>query len=65
MCIRDSPCPVGPLSSPVTLAVGPEGGFIDYEIGKLCEAGFQPVTLGSRILRVETAIPVILGRLFH
>jgi len=49
----------------VTLAVGPEGGFIDYEIDKLCEAGFQPVTLGSRILRVETAIPAILGRLFH
>lgn len=61
----DTPCPVGPLSSSVTLAIGPEGGFIDYEIDKLCEAGFQPVTLGSRILRVETAVPVILGRLFH
>jgi RsmE family RNA methyltransferase len=60
-----TPCPVGPLSSPVTIAIGPEGGFIDYEIDKLCEAGFQPVTLGSRILRVETAIPVILGRLFY
>lgn len=61
----DTPCPVGPLTDPVTLAIGPEGGFIDYEIQKLRETGFQAVTLGSRILRVETAIPVILGKLFH
>ena len=61
----NAPCPADLQTAPVTLAIGPEGGFIDYEIDKLCEAGFQPVTLGSRILRVETAVPVILGRLFH
>ena len=51
-------------SSAVSLAVGPEGGFIPYEIDLLQQAGFTPVTLGQRIMRVETAIPFLLSRLF-
>jgi RsmE family RNA methyltransferase len=46
-----------------TLAVGPEGGFIDYEINKFLEIGFTGISLGQRILRVETAIPVLLTSL--
>ena len=52
------------VKTPVTLAVGPEGGFIPYEIEKLKECGFTPVRLGDRILRIESAIPALLGRLF-
>ncbi len=59
----DDPCPMA-FNQPSTLAIGPEGGFIDYEVEKFVEMGFQPITLGSRILRVETAVPVLLSRLF-
>ncbi|MDQ8934223.1 16S rRNA (uracil(1498)-N(3))-methyltransferase [Acinetobacter rudis] len=46
-----------------TVIIGPEGGFIPYEIELLEKNGVQAVSLGSRILRTETAISYILGRL--
>ncbi len=52
------------ITESVTLAIGPEGGWIPYEIDKLSEAGLQPVQLGARILRVETAVSALLARLF-
>ncbi len=57
------PCPTY-LNSPAALCIGPEGGFTAYEVGKLEEAGCQSVHLGPRILRVETAVPVLVSRLF-
>lgn len=58
-----TPCPTH-LSEPAALCIGPEGGFTPYEVGKLEEAGCEAVHLGPRILRVETAVPVLIGRLF-
>ena len=47
-----------------TLLIGPEGGFIPYEIDLLVKNGCQAVSLGNRIIRTETVIAYSLGRLF-
>lgn len=60
--VSEQECPRR-LVEPVMLAIGPEGGFIPYEVERLLEYGFECVHLGSRILRVETAVPVLLSRL--
>jgi len=49
-------------NQPTTLAIGPEGGFIPYEVDKLVEGGFTPFSFGERILRVETAVPVLISK---
>ncbi len=54
--------PAASLNS-TTLAIGPEGGFTDYEVDKLAAQGFTSISLGARILRVETAIPVAIAQL--
>ncbi len=45
------------------LAIGPEGGFTAAEVQDFIAQGFQPVQLGERILRVETAVPVLIATL--
>ena len=49
------------LRAPVTLAVGPEGGFEASETELLLHAGFRSASLGGTILRFETAAIVALG----
>lgn len=51
------------LSGPgqILLVVGPEGGFSPREAAALSGAGIQPVSLGNRILRWETAAVLTLG----
>lgn len=42
-------------------AIGPEGGLTSSEVECLTGAGFAPVSLGSRVLRCETAATLCLG----
>ncbi len=46
-----------------TLAVGPEGGFIAYELERFEQAGFERFSLGPRPVRVEHAVAALVGRL--
>ena len=41
--------------APVTLAIGPEGGFTEPEVALAVERGWQAVGLGATLLRIETA----------
>ena len=61
--IATNPCPRA-VTRPLTLAIGPEGGFIEQEIESLRRIGFEPVSLGDRVLRVETAVAALIARLF-
>lgn len=46
---------------PSVVFIGSEGGWIDYEIELLAAQGCQAVHMGSRILRTEAAVNVLLG----
>jgi 16S rRNA (uracil1498-N3)-methyltransferase len=45
----------------VLLGVGPEGGWDDAEVETAVRAGFRMFSLGSRILRAETAALVAIS----
>ena len=53
----------GACDVPTTVAIGPDGGWTEYEAAFLEQNGFDRVHLGPRIHRVETAVSAILGRL--
>lgn len=55
-----------PARSPgqrLLLAVGPEGGWVPFEVELLRNKGFSPISLGPRPLRVEVVIPYLFGAL--
>lgn len=56
-------CPSA-VRGPVVLAVGPEGGYVDFELELFRASGLRTVELGVRPLRTEFAVTALLGRLF-
>ena len=48
--------------SSIVIATGCEGGWTDAEVEKAIALGFQPVSLGDRILRAITA-PIVVSSL--
>ena len=53
----------GLLAQRAVLAIGPEGGWVDFEVEQFKAHGFMPFSLGPRILRVDTAVPALLAQL--
>jgi RsmE family RNA methyltransferase len=49
-------------NQPVVLAIGPDGGWVPFEVGLFERCGFVPVSLGPRVLRVEVAVSYVIGR---
>ncbi len=54
---------LGALAAPsaVSLAIGPEGGWTRDEVASAVAVGWQPLRLGGRVLRAETAPTVALA----
>ena len=52
-----------PNNRTILLAIGPEGGWTDEEVSLLEEHGFARYSLGSRILRTDTATIALLAQL--
>lgn len=48
---------------PMTVTIGPEGGFVPFELDALVNCGFQLVRAGTQPLRVETAVSYLTGQL--
>ncbi|CAN5834598.1 16S rRNA (uracil(1498)-N(3))-methyltransferase [soil metagenome] len=57
------PIEAAALSWPLTLAIGPEGGWIQRELDTFVERGFQLVSIGAPILRTADAVAAALGQL--
>ena len=49
----------------VAVFIGPEGGFEQSEVSEALAAGIEPITLGRRILRTETAGLTVLSWLMY
>lgn len=54
---------MSPNPGKILVAIGPEGGWVDYELEKFKEYGFKGFTIGKRILKVDTAVVNIHGRI--
>lgn len=52
-----------PAALPFTLALGPDGGFVPYEVDALAARGFLAISCGPHALRTETALAVLAGQL--
>jgi RsmE family RNA methyltransferase len=51
-----------PPKGQVLLAIGPEGGWVDFELAMFENQGFRQFSLGPRILRVDTAVPALIAQ---
>jgi 16S rRNA U1498 N3-methylase RsmE len=55
--------PLAPIAKDrhVALAIGPDGGWVPWEVELFSKHGFTPASLGRRVLRGEVAVPAVIG----
>ena len=58
----DAPVGLGAQRNKAIVMLGPEGGFVPFEVELAQSIGAQPVHLGQRILSVDTAVTAALAR---
>lgn len=56
-----TPCPSLESGASCNILIGPEGGWVQFELELLQRSGVKLVRLGPRILRVEAALPYFTG----
>ncbi len=56
------PVLAGDATTPALIMIGPEGGFIPYEVELALTHGAEPRAMGQRILSVDTALNAALAR---
>lgn len=55
---------LAPLGAgPFALAIGPDGGFLPYEVDRLVDQGFLPISGGPEPQRTEVAVAMLVGQL--
>jgi RsmE family RNA methyltransferase len=54
---------LGPGPGRIVVAVGPEGGWVDFEVEQFAAQGFRSCSLGERILKVDTAVVALHARI--
>lgn len=52
-----------PTDRRLVIAIGPDGGWVPFEVDLLARHGFAPISLGDRVLRGEVAVPAVIAAL--
>lgn len=52
-----------PADRRLVIAIGPDGGWVPFEVDLLVRHGFSPISLGPRVLRGEVAVPAVIAAL--
>lgn len=52
-----------PTDQRLVIAIGPDGGWVPFEVDLLARHGFAPISLGPRVLRGEVAVPAVIAAL--
>ncbi|SMF36133.1 RNA methyltransferase, RsmE family [Alteromonadaceae bacterium Bs31] len=58
------PCPSLETTQKGVMVIGPEGGFLEKEVSAFQGQGAEVVQMGSRILKVETAVTAMITKLY-